>query len=233
MTFATRYAKLELRAAGDNAKPGTIEGYASVFGNLNSYGEKFAPGAFDKTLLEHRQAGTMPKMLYMHDVRRPCGRWVDMQPDGAGLRVTGEFLLSVPDGALAYELVKSRAVDGLSIGFWHEVCELDETGDDAVLIVKQAKLLEVSVVTFPSDELAKAQVVRHAFERGNMPTIREIEHGLRDALGLSAREAKALLAGGYKSLTNERDAQASEQQAQPELLDMLSRLSNTLKGIPL
>jgi HK97 family phage prohead protease len=229
MTFSTRHTKFELRAVGDNAKPGTIEGYASVFGNLNSYGEKFAPGAFDKTLLEHRQAGTMPKMLYMHDTRRPCGRWTDMQPDGAGLRVSGEFLLSVPDGVLAYELVKSRAIDGLSIGFWPEVCECDESGDDITLTIKQAKLAEVSIVTFPSDDLAKAQVVRSAFARGNTPTIREIEHGLRDALGLSAREAKALLAGGYKSLTNERDAQASEQQAQPELLDMLSKLSNTLK----
>ena len=45
---------------------GYFEGYGSVFGNIDSYGDMVAKGAFTSTLAEHAAAKTMPKMLLNH-----------------------------------------------------------------------------------------------------------------------------------------------------------------------
>ena len=46
----------------------TIEGYGSTFGNVDSYRDIVAKGAFQKSL-----RSTMPKMLYQHDPRKIAG----------------------------------------------------------------------------------------------------------------------------------------------------------------
>jgi len=89
----TRDFPLEIKSFDDGA--GVFEGYASVFGVLDSYGEKVAPGAFVDSLARHRRDGTAPIMLWHHNPGDVIGVWTDIAEDGKGLRVVGRLLKGV------------------------------------------------------------------------------------------------------------------------------------------
>ena len=55
---------VEIKTAAD----GTFEGYAAVFGNVDSYGDIIQPGAFTKTIQERR---SQIKILWNHDSFAP------------------------------------------------------------------------------------------------------------------------------------------------------------------
>lgn len=104
----------ELKRAGD---AGEIAGYASVFGGTDAFGDRIAPGAFSRSLAEHRAAGTRPLMLWQHDATKPVGVWTSLAEDERGLKVVGRLTLDSTGGRDAYALLKDGAVGGLSIGF--------------------------------------------------------------------------------------------------------------------
>nr|NIS40236.1 HK97 family phage prohead protease [Desulfuromonadales bacterium] len=52
-----------------------FEGYGSTFGNVDLGDDIVVRGAFKRTLAEHRKAGTMPLMFWMHDPRQVPGVW--------------------------------------------------------------------------------------------------------------------------------------------------------------
>jgi phage head maturation protease len=53
--------------AGSTEDDGCITGYGSVFGNVDSYGDIVAKGAFKKTILDSKTAVTSwPAMLLQH-----------------------------------------------------------------------------------------------------------------------------------------------------------------------
>ena len=84
----TRSCALQIRAVGED---GTIEGYASVFGVVDTWDDIIAAGAFAATIAAHKAAGTMPAMLWQHDSDDPIGVWTDMAEDAKGLRVKGKL----------------------------------------------------------------------------------------------------------------------------------------------
>ena len=69
-----------LKLSGD---AGSFEGYASVFGGVDTYGDTIVKGAFDSTL---RQNG-LPKMFFGHDWGMPIGKWTSAKEDDKGLYV--------------------------------------------------------------------------------------------------------------------------------------------------
>ena len=71
-----------------DADRGSFTGYASVFGNADSYGERTAPGAFEASLARWRSDGEMPPLLWntcptRHRPRRFAARG---RPRPAGVR---------------------------------------------------------------------------------------------------------------------------------------------------
>ena len=88
---------------------GEFTGYGSVFGNVDSYGEVVMPGAFKKSLAEHRRNKTRPKMFWQHDSYSPIGSWLEMAEDDTGLLVTGRLNMDVQKGAEAYALLHDGA----------------------------------------------------------------------------------------------------------------------------
>ena len=48
----------------DVSEDGTFEGYGSVFGNVDSYGEKVMPGAFVESLARHKREGSIVLLLW-------------------------------------------------------------------------------------------------------------------------------------------------------------------------
>lgn len=167
---------------------GVIEGYGSVFDVVDQGGDIIAPGAFRQSLASGRKA----KMLFQHDPSAVIGVWSTLEEDQKGLRVTGKMLTSVKAGAEAYELVKAGAIDGLSIGY-RTIKSMDRNGKRVIM---QAELWEVSLVTFPMNEMARLDSVKAAeafkdFRDGNTASLkRNVEEYLREA-GFSNAEAKA------------------------------------------
>jgi HK97 family phage prohead protease len=142
---------LELRATSP-AEDGTFEGVASVFGEVDMLGDAVAPGAFRKSLAAHRRAGRQPLLLWMHDIGAPIGRWLSITETAEGLKVKGKLTLATAKGREAYELLKERALDGLSIGFRTLQSARTKTGR----MLQEVDLAEISLVALPA--LASARV---------------------------------------------------------------------------
>lgn len=187
---------LELR--GDVADDGTFEGYGSVFGVVDWYGDIVAKGAFKASLREWKAKKRLPPMLWQHDSYKPIGPWLDMQEDDHGLFVRGQLLREdVQQAREAHALLKTKAIGGLSIGFVTRDDSYDEkTG---VRTIKRADLWEVSLVTFPANEAAQVTAVKSALDAGKLPTIREFEAFLREQ-GFSRSQAEAVAEHGLKHL---------------------------------
>lgn len=195
---------LEIKAVGDE---GEFEGHASVFGNIDEGNDIVVPGAFKETLKEHKANGTSPAILWQHDPRQPIGTPVDLKEDDKGLRVKGQLVLDVQQAREAHALLKSGAVSGMSIGFMPKKQETDEETGIRKLI--SVDLWEFSIVTFPMNPRAQVDAVKGRLFGGEMLDERELELVLRDA-GLSKRQAKGLIATGFKGYSR-RDADDTDE----------------------
>ena len=152
----TKSFGFEVKAVDDN---GTFTGYGSVFGNVDLGGDLVAQGAFKRTI---NNRGDKVKLLWQHDMSQPIGVWKSLEEDTHGLLVTGQLNLDVQQGREAYALLKQGALDGLSIGFQTVDDSYDETS--GVCTIKEVKLWEISLVTFPMNEAAEVTAVKSAFE---------------------------------------------------------------------
>lgn len=179
----------------DVSEEGTFTGYGSIFGNVDSYGEKVMPGAFAESLARHRKEGSKPLMLWQHDPSEPIGVWEDLAEDGKGLRGTGRFVLETTRGREAYALLKAGALRGLSIGYR----EIEAEPDGNIRLLKKLDLMEISVVSFPANRRARIDAVKEALNRGGLPTLPEFERFLREA-GFSKTQAAAIASRGLSHL---------------------------------
>jgi HK97 family phage prohead protease len=212
--------RLEQRAVSED---GTIEGYGSVFGVVDDWGDIVAPGAFAASLTAHRAAGTMPAMLWQHRDSEPIGVWTEMAEDSRGLRIKGRLVLESTRGREAYALLKAGAINGLSIGFVARKWAWDNTTD--IRTLQEVDLWEVSPVTFPANDHARVDGVKSG---GAITTIRDAERALRDA-GLSAEQAKATLASVKRAVQTERDAESELQRvirAAQQLTESMTRAAS-------
>lgn len=133
-----------------------FEGMGSVFGNVDLGGDVVLPGAFKRTLAEHKSEGTLPAMFWMHDPSRVPGKWVDMYEGDTGLVTKGQ-LATTDLGKEVHTLLKMEAVRGLSIGYIPT--EVDYNSD-GVRLIKDVNLLEVSVVSIPMNPKAQIEHVK-------------------------------------------------------------------------
>jgi HK97 family phage prohead protease len=216
MATKTRDFSFELKGISDT---GTFDGYGSVFGVKDSYDEIVAPGAFADSLAAHKTAGTMPAMLWQHRSAEPAGVWTSIEEDSIGLKMTGQLALKTQRGAEAYELLKMKAISGLSIGFMTREDAFDRVS--GVRTLKKVDLWETSLVTFPANDSARIQGVKNI---EGLTTLSEIEDYLREAGGFSRNEAKCLIARIKKSTS----ADAGEDLAR--ITAALTRNTTILKG---
>lgn len=213
----------------DDKTPGVFEGYASVFGVVDVFGEKVLPGAFIESLVDKKRRGTTVKMFWSHDPGQPIGKWLDMAEDKKGLFVKGKLNLDVQRAKEIHSLMMDGAIDGMSIGYRTQ--EADFEG--MVLLLKKLDLLEVSVVSLPANEKARVDDVKTATARarfdkfctalksGQPLPVSEFEDLLREA-GVPKSMATAIASVGYaKAIRSESD---SRDEAMSELRDAISAL---------
>jgi uncharacterized protein len=202
------------------AEDGSFSGYGAVFGNVDSWGDIIAPGAFAKSLAAHAAKGRMPALLWQHDSDHPIGVWVSMREDAKGLYVEGKLLIAdVAKAQEAHALLKAGAISGMSIGFVSTVTEWDDNKD--IRTLKEIDLWEVSLVTFPANDEARVVDVKGV---ENLSTARELERYLREEGGLSGSCAKAFMAKARAAYQRE----AGEHKDMARIADMIRTNTNIL-----
>lgn len=167
---------------------GTFVGYASVFGELDSYRDIVLKGAFTNSLKEFEAEDRLVPMLWQHDQRNPIGVYTKLEEDDIGLLVHGQCNLKVQQGAECHALMVQRALTGLSIGYSTLRDEWDDKSSLRRLL--EVKLWEISPVTFPAGDSARIVGVKTLEE---ISTLSDIEKVLRDA-GFSKSETLTLVA---------------------------------------
>lgn len=193
----------EVKALQDT---GTFEGYASTYGNTDHGGDIVAPGAFDGSI-SARPPGKV-KMLFNHDLNEVIGVWQQFQSDNIGLKGTGRLLLETTSGKNVYEQIKAGALDSLSIGYRVLDAAYDRTTETRTII--KAVLMEVSVVTFPMNEMAGITGIKSEDIDG-LNTLSDMERFLRDAgAGFSRKDATGFVSR-MKSII-QREAERDHEQ---------------------
>lgn len=139
------------------APDGTFEGALAVYNNVDLGGDVIEPGAFTKTIQDN---GNEVVLLWQHKTDTPIGK-LTLTDTPQSLNVKGQLLMEVPAARNAYLLIKARVVKGLSIGF----DAVKETIVDNVRRLKEVRLWEGSIVTFPMNEQAMITSVKSWRER--------------------------------------------------------------------
>lgn len=193
------------------SEDGTFEGYGSVFGNVDSYGEKVMPGAFVASLAKHRREGSNVLMLWQHNANEPIGVWEDLAEDAKGLWGKGRLILDVQKAREVHALMKAKAIGGLSIGYR----EVKVTPDGNVRNLEELDLREISPVSFPANRRARVESVKsermEEFARrlrdGEPMPIKEFEDILREA-GVPKSMAVQIASVGYaKAIRSESEGE--------------------------
>lgn len=169
---------------------GVIEGYASVFGGIDSYGDTIEPTAYDNIISE----GQKPLMFYQHDRWGvPIGRWEELSVDSKGLKVKGRLNLELKEAQDVYSALKFGSLNGMSIGFRLRDRDYEYDDNDVCHIKNISELLEISIVNFPADKSARVMGVKADPEDlEELKDIRDCERYLRD-LGISKKMAQSII----------------------------------------
>jgi HK97 family phage prohead protease len=140
---------IEIKA---NSSKREVEAYASTFGNKDLVGDIVVKGAFSKTISEKFASGAKNdiKVLWQHMPSMPIGLPIHMEEDSKGLYTVSK-LSNTRAADEALSLVQDKVVDKMSIGY--DVIK-DEYSTEGARLLKELKLYEYSLVTFPANEQA-------------------------------------------------------------------------------
>jgi HK97 family phage prohead protease len=191
---------------------GTFEGHAAAFHNTDSYGDVIEPGAFKRTLDHWRTKGKPIPILWQHNPYEPIGHTLEASEDEKGLAVKGQLILGVQKAREAYELMKAEVLGGLSIGY----DTVKDRIDGRTRYLKELKLYEYSVVTWPANERATYGNLKHTQEQLDAVGVLLDAIALEELVG-AIREGHPLPAGikrlageAIKSLTVLQEAAPDE-----------------------
>ncbi len=198
MTLHHSLPLLEVRSQAQ----GLIEGYASVFGGIDSYGDSIVQGAFSSSLAKHKADRTAPVMLWSHKADQPIGRWLSFAEDSRGLNVSGQVNLKTEAGREAFEHLRAGDLNGLSIGY--RVPSGGSEYQSGINYLKQIELHEISVVAVPADSSARISAIKSQLTKP--ATLRGMEEAL-ESIGFTRREARNIASKGFAGLGIPDDSQ--------------------------
>ena len=154
---------------------GQFQGYAATFGNIDLGNDVVEPGAFEQSLRD-TGGGKIP-ILDHHNPAQQIGWNLEAREDAFGLFVRGQLDLNVQAARERHSLMKLAVAvggrTGLSIGF-QTVRDEPDPEDFKIRRLKQVRLMEYSLVTFPMNPEAGITRVKH----DNSLTLHESLHTL-------------------------------------------------------
>jgi uncharacterized protein len=217
---------------GEVTDAGKFNGYASVWGGIDSYNDTVERGAFAKTLKEH---DCFP-MLWSHQTLEPIGI-IHGEEDKKGLLVEGDLNMDVAAAREKRALMKQGAIRGLSIGYFAIQKEFDSGG---VRHLKEIALEEISPCVFPADRAARIAQIKGVpytdfgglLDLLNELDVKELDPRFQEAAKRAADRIYALL--GKQEPPQGTPAESQPQDGkQPDyapLFAALEKLNHTLTG---
>lgn len=145
MTMIFKGAGIDPNMVDENE--GIVEGYGSIFGNIDSDGDIITRGAYTKTLAEN---GSRVRYVNQHRIDQPLGKFEVLMEDEIGLK----FKAKVPLTTLGKDvllLMKSGVLNENSVGI---MPIQKEYNSDGVRLLKEVKLYEISCVTLAANPMA-------------------------------------------------------------------------------
>jgi len=172
---ATKFLRVERRAAADGTERPWIVGYASVWGvpsldgAVGEFTERVAPRAFTKALERQDAGGVICRALWNHNDNFPLGRYpstLHLAQDDEGLR----FEFPVSRASYAADLlgnIEDGIVQGNSYSF---VCSrdswsVDREGRHLRTVEEVSDLWDVGPVTYPAFGDHGLEVARRSFQQ--------------------------------------------------------------------
>lgn len=205
----TKNAHIHVKAGPDDGlDEGQFTAYASVFGNIDSYGDVVMPGAFAKELARWEKSGNLIPLLFGHNMSDPdynIGWVIKAEEDSVGLKVTAQLDLDNPKAKQVYRMIKGRRIDQMS--FAYDVIEGapgQKDGQD-VYELRDLKLYEVSVVTVGANQETEILAVKQAAD-------------------LADRMSASIKAGRVLSAKNENELRSAH--------EAIGRVLSVLDGTP-
>jgi HK97 family phage prohead protease len=174
---------------------GFLEGYASVYGVVDHQNERTMPGAFSRALKNPKRV----KLLWQHKFDKPIGRITKIWEDERGLRFRGKLNIKTDWGRNAYEALLAGDVSANSIGYTEVKGKNAINDEDGVKDLNELDLMEISTVSFPSNEAATVEEVKSDVEIEPEPELevkagRTISSATRTQL-VAARDVLNILIG--------------------------------------
>ena len=227
---------------------GTFTGFASVFGEVDSYNEVVTKGAFRKTLKEND--GKFP-LCWFHDVSEPLGIALAKEKK-QGLVIEGYLNLDVQSAREKRSLMIQGAIKGLSIGFR----TIKDEWDDEVRYLKEIQLYEISPITLnfqacPGAEIGEVKAVDYRIKTileqicsiENVANLTKEDAALIDkaktTLEALLEDYEPLRIGDIEPIDDTLDPQKSQKDKEPSkaiahsmsgLLEELRKLNTSLGG---
>lgn len=152
---AAKGMSVQVMELKNTTEAGSFSGYASVFRIPDRQGDVIEPGAFAESL--QKRAGEI-RLLWQHDPAEPIGIFHTIREDAVGLYVEGRILLDVQRGKEAHSLLKSGALEGLSIGYTPVRFRHDPATGHRM--IEALDLWEISLVTFPANPEAGVRRIK-------------------------------------------------------------------------
>jgi HK97 family phage prohead protease len=196
-----------------------IHGMAST-DDKDRVGDVISPMAW-KNGLEHYKLN--PIILFNHDYNRPIGRAVVVNQVEKGLELKAKISKAAGDIA---GLIKDGVLGAFSVGFM--VRDADYDSNTETFLIKQAELLEVSVVSVPANQAATFSVQKSFNSEDEykefISTFKSVNLASGQPLADKSNDALA-------SATPEGQTVANSQEIKMDPKDIQTMIAEAVKGV--
>ena len=236
----SKIVQIKIKAAGESedGKVGRFTGYASVFGNVDSYGDRVVKGAFEETLQEWasktEKSGLVIPLLYGHDMTDPNNNigHVMAEEDDHGLKVEGEIDLEGGNGPQVYRLIKGGRLGQMS--FAYDILDgkkIEDGSDEQIsanhlLDLLKLKLYEVSLVPIGANQETELLEVKSVLGRFDAAKLKQLGE-LLDAYAAGKIMIEASTAPA-KADEEPRGAKSAEEPNQMSADEVMLSLTNDI-----
>ena len=173
----------------DGLEDGQFEAYASIFDNVDAYGDIVRRGAFAETLAEWQASELLLPLLFGHEMFDPdynIGHVIEAREDERGLWTRCQIDVEAETGKArqVYRLVKGRRIGQMS--FAYDVLDSGTVmvNGERVYELRKLKLHEISVVTIGANQETEILAVKHGAAR--------LVHGAKEGRVLAAKHIDSL-----------------------------------------
>jgi len=209
---------------------GQFSGIASITSIEDLGGDVMEDGCFEKSI----QDKPVIPILLQHDSREVIGEGT-LEMVGQKLMLKGQLDMDDPVAVRTLGKLRKKLLKGLSIGFQAMRVTWEETKDKFIRHVTEAKLWEVSVVTFPMLPAAQVTAVKSLTDDHEIHVAicelkagRKISAATREKIKTAMTELQALLDDAGDDSTSEDSAKAAPEELPPGLLDRISQMRKSI-----